>query len=108
MLSYSPTLTRGADLTSRVSERGQITIDRSARKELGIRPGMIAYQRVVSGRLEVFFLPAAHRRSLCGVLHREGEPVKVRNGEELEEAVMEAIAEEQALAEAQALAGQDL
>ena len=95
-------------MASRVSERGQITIDRSARKELGIRPGMIAYQRVVSGCLEVFFLPATHRRSLCGVLHREGEPVKVRNAQELEEAVMEAIAEEQALAQVQAKAEENL
>ena len=95
-------------MTSRVSERGQITIDRSLRKELGIRPGMIAYQRVVSGRLEVFFLPAPHSRSLCGALHRRGEPVKVHNGQELEEAAVEAVAEEQALVEAQAAGGQDL
>lgn len=95
-------------MASQVSERGQITIDRELRKKLGVRPGMVAYQRLVAGHLEVFFLPAPHRRSLCGVLHREGEPVKVRNGQELEEAVMEAIAEEQSLAEAQALAGEDL
>jgi bifunctional DNA-binding transcriptional regulator/antitoxin component of YhaV-PrlF toxin-antitoxin module len=37
-------------LKSRVSESGQITIDRDIRKKLGVEPGMIAYQRVVAGR----------------------------------------------------------
>ena len=83
-------------MTSQVSERGQITIDRAIREQLGVRPGMVAYQRVVDGRLEVIFLPAPHRESLFGVFHREGEPPKVVTGEDLEEAVMEAIAEEQA------------
>lgn len=83
-------------MVTQVSERGQITIDRKIRRELGIQPGMIAYQRVVSGHLEVVFLPAPHRRSLFGVFYREGEEAKVTTGEELEEAVMEAIAEEQA------------
>jgi len=55
---------------------------------------MIAYQRVVSGKLEVIFLPAPHRRSLSGALHREGEEPMVLTGDDLEEAVMEAIAEE--------------
>ena len=81
-------------MTSRVSERGQLTIDPIARKQLSVRPGMVAYQRVVSGHLEVIFLPAPHRRSLSGVLHREGEAVKVRTGEDLEAAVKEAVAEE--------------
>jgi bifunctional DNA-binding transcriptional regulator/antitoxin component of YhaV-PrlF toxin-antitoxin module len=83
-----------ADVASRVSERGQITIDLGARKQLGVQPGMIAYQRVVDERLEVLFLPAPHSRSLSGVLHREGEGLKVRTGADLEEAVMEALAQE--------------
>ncbi len=82
-------------MPSQVSERGQITIDRAAREQLGVRPGMIAYQRVVSGHLEVVFLPAPHRRSLYGVFHRPGERDKARTPEEIEEAVMEAVAEEQ-------------
>ena len=82
-------------MVSRVSERGQITIDRAARKQLGVQPGMIAHQRVVNGRLEVVFLPAPHRRSLYGVFYREGEPPRLTTPEEVEEAVMEAIAEEQ-------------
>ena len=82
-------------MTSRVSERGQITVDAAVRKRLGIQPGMVAYQRVVGDRLEIIFLPAPHRRSLSGALHREGEEPKVLTGDGLEEAVMEAIAEEQ-------------
>lgn len=78
----------------RVSERGQITIDRAARKELGVEPGMIAYQRVVDGHLEVLFLPAPHRRSLYGALHREGEEPRALTRDQIEEAVMEAIAAE--------------
>jgi len=81
-------------MTSRVSERGQLTIDPIARKQLNVRPGMIAYQRVVSGHLEIVFLPAPHHRSLAGVLHREDEEVQVRTSEDLEAAVQEAVAAE--------------
>jgi bifunctional DNA-binding transcriptional regulator/antitoxin component of YhaV-PrlF toxin-antitoxin module len=86
-------------MVSQVSGRGQITIDRAIRRHLGIQPGMIAYQRVVDGRLEVRFLPAPHRRSLFGVLHRPGEPAKVVTGEHLDQAVMEAVADERQRAE---------
>jgi bifunctional DNA-binding transcriptional regulator/antitoxin component of YhaV-PrlF toxin-antitoxin module len=80
------------DSMSRVTERGQITIDRRARRELGVQPGMIAYQRVANGRLEVVFLPAPHHRSLFGAFHREGEPPKVLTGDDLEAAVIDAVA----------------
>lgn len=86
-------------MPSRVSERGQITIDQEVRKQLGVQPGMVAYQRVVEGRLEIVFLPAPHRRSLYGVFHQEGEAPKFLTGSDLEEAVMEAVAEKQALME---------
>ena len=81
-------------MSSQVSERGQITIDRSIRKELGVQPGMVAYQRIVDGHLEITFLPAPHRRSLYGIFHRPGEPPLVTTSDQLEEAVMEAIAAE--------------
>ena len=83
----------GVEMGIRVSRRGQITIDRDARKQLGVRPGMVAHQRVVDGRLEVVFLPAPHRRSLCGALRREGEGALVVTREDLEDAVMEAVAQ---------------
>ncbi len=82
-------------MVSQVSQRGQITIDRAVREKLGVQPGMVAYQRVVDGRLEVIFLPAPHRRSQFGAFHREGEAPKVTTSEELEQAVMEAIDEAQ-------------
>jgi bifunctional DNA-binding transcriptional regulator/antitoxin component of YhaV-PrlF toxin-antitoxin module len=88
-------ITTEADMASRVSERGQITIDRAARSQLGIRPGMVAYQRVVGGHLEVIFLPEPHCRSLYGVFHQESEQPQAITADELEEAVMEAIAAEQ-------------
>jgi bifunctional DNA-binding transcriptional regulator/antitoxin component of YhaV-PrlF toxin-antitoxin module len=81
-------------MTSQVSERGQITIDRTAREQLGVRPGMIAYQRVVDGHLEVLFLPAPHRRSLYGAFHKQGEQTRIHAGDDLEEAVMEGLAED--------------
>lgn len=81
-------------MTSRVSERGQITIDRDVREKLGIEAGMIAYQRVVDGRLEVIFLPAPHRRSLAGALADVGKRVPPVPDEKLEELVREAIADQ--------------
>ena len=80
-------------MRGRVSERGQITIDRALRRRLGIEAGMVAHQRIVDGHLEVIFLPAPHHESLFGALHREGEEPRVIDSEQLEEAVMEAIAD---------------
>jgi bifunctional DNA-binding transcriptional regulator/antitoxin component of YhaV-PrlF toxin-antitoxin module len=82
-------------MASRVSDRGQITIDRSLRNQLGIRPGMVAHQRVVNGHLEIVFLPEPHSRSLYGVFRRDGETLGAMSPDELEEAVMAAVAEEQ-------------
>ena len=56
---------------------------------------MVAYQRVVDGRLEVLLLPAPHAESLYGAFHRPGEPPRVVTADQLEEAVMAAVAEEQ-------------
>lgn len=86
-------------MTGAVSGRGQITIDVKARRELGVEPGMLAYQRVMSGHLEVIFLPAPHRRSLTGALHRSDEKLSPLTGDEIELAVMEALAQEQDLSE---------
>lgn len=80
-------------MVSKVSERGQITIDRKARQELKVEPGMIAHQRVVNGRLEIVFLPAPHTRSLFGVLRGMGAGRAPVTAEDLEEAVREAVAE---------------
>lgn len=97
----SGSLRKGATVSSPVNEQGQITIDRTARDQLGVRPGMIAYQRVIDGRLEVVFLPAPHQRSLYGALRRRGESPQVVTADQLEEAVAEAIDAEHAQDEAE-------
>lgn len=55
-------------MASRVGERGQITIERAIREELGIYAGDEAVQRVEDGRLIVEIVPGRHRRSLAGAL----------------------------------------
>jgi len=55
-------------LASRVGERGQVTIEKRIREELGVYAGDQAVQRIEDGRLVIEFVPAAHRRSLYGVL----------------------------------------
>lgn len=55
-------------MSSKVGERGQITIDKSIRDSLGIKPKDVAVQEVVDGRVVIYFVPAPHRRSLRGIL----------------------------------------
>ena len=68
---------------SSVGERGQVTIERSIRERLGIRPKDIAVQRVEDGRLVVEFIRPhePHMRSLAGILgpspQRPPEPLDV-------------------------------
>jgi bifunctional DNA-binding transcriptional regulator/antitoxin component of YhaV-PrlF toxin-antitoxin module len=81
-------------MSTQVTTRGQITIDRAVRRELGVEPGMVAHQRVVDGRLEVLFLPSPHRRSLAGVLRDRAGAASTRSNEEIEQAVQEAVADE--------------
>jgi AbrB family looped-hinge helix DNA binding protein len=57
-----------------VGERFQITIDKNAREQLGIRPGDRAIERVEDGRLVVSFMPAPHRDSLLGLFRRPDLP----------------------------------
>jgi AbrB family looped-hinge helix DNA binding protein len=53
---------------SRVGERGQITIEKAIREELGIYAGDDAIQRVEDGRIVIEVVPGRHRRSLAGTL----------------------------------------
>jgi AbrB family looped-hinge helix DNA binding protein len=53
---------------SRVGERGQITIEKSIREELGIYAGDEAVQRIDDGRIVIEVVPGRHRRSLAGSL----------------------------------------
>ena len=80
-------------MSSRVGERGQITIDKSIRDRLGVRPRDIAYQEVVDGKVVIYFLPAPHRRSLRGALKpRPTKPIK--DWAKAQEAIERAAAKE--------------
>lgn len=54
---------------NRVGERGQVTIDKAIREELGVYAGDQALQRIENGRVVIEFVPAPHHRSLAGALH---------------------------------------
>lgn len=58
-----------------VGERGQVTIEKRIREELGVYAGDVAVQRVEGRRVIIEFVPAPHRRSLAGVLRNEVRPV---------------------------------
>ena len=53
-----------------VGERFQITIDKTVRRELGIKPGDLAVEHVEDGRLVVEFVPKPQRESLFGIFGR--------------------------------------
>ncbi len=55
-------------MASRVGERGQITIEKAIREELGIYAGDETVQRVEDGRIVIELVPGRHRRSLAGSL----------------------------------------
>jgi hypothetical protein len=80
-------------VVSLVSTRGQITIDRSARSALAVKPGMVAVQLVVDGHLEVHFIPGPHRRSLFGILPPR-QPTTAEDWEATEDRAAQSIATE--------------
>jgi AbrB family looped-hinge helix DNA binding protein len=53
-------------MASRVGERGQITIDKAIREEMGIYAGDEAIQRIEDGRIVIEMVPGRHDRSLAG------------------------------------------
>ncbi|HYN69406.1 MAG TPA: AbrB/MazE/SpoVT family DNA-binding domain-containing protein [Candidatus Eisenbacteria bacterium] len=55
-------------MTSKVGERGQVTIEKAIREELGVYAGDQAVQRIEDGCVVIEFVPAPHRRSLAGSL----------------------------------------
>jgi bifunctional DNA-binding transcriptional regulator/antitoxin component of YhaV-PrlF toxin-antitoxin module len=55
-------------MPSRVGERGQITLEKAIREELGVYPGDGAVQRIEGGRVVIEFVPGRHSRSLAGSL----------------------------------------
>jgi AbrB family looped-hinge helix DNA binding protein len=55
-------------MSSRVGERGQITIEKAIREALGVFAGDETVQRVEHGRIVIEVIPGRHRRSLAGSL----------------------------------------
>lgn len=55
-------------MPTRVGERGQVTIEKAIREELGIYAGDEAVQRIEDGRIVIEVVPGRHRRSLAGSL----------------------------------------
>jgi AbrB family looped-hinge helix DNA binding protein len=55
-------------MTSRVGERGQITIEKAIRDELAIYAGDETVQRIEDGRIVIEVIPGRHRRSMAGSL----------------------------------------
>lgn len=55
-------------MTSRVGERGQITIAKAIREALSIYAGDETVQRVEDGRIVIDVIPGRHRRSMAGAL----------------------------------------
>jgi AbrB family looped-hinge helix DNA binding protein len=74
-------------MASRVGERGQITIEKGIREELGIYAGDEAVQRVEDGRIVIEIVSGRHRRSLAGSLK---EKVSRRPDDESWEALRQA------------------
>ena len=57
-----------------VGKRFQITVDKRARAQLGIKPGDRAVERVEDGRLVIYFLPKRHNDSLLGIFKDPNRP----------------------------------
>jgi AbrB family looped-hinge helix DNA binding protein len=77
-------------MASRVGERGQITIEKSIREELGIYAGDEAVQRIDDGRIVIEVVPGRHRRSLAGSLKdKVGRRPDDESGEGLRRAAWE-------------------
>jgi AbrB family looped-hinge helix DNA binding protein len=74
-------------MSSRVGERGQITIAKAIREELAIYAGDETIQRVEDGRIVIDVVPGRHRRSLAGTLR---DKVARKPGDESWEALREA------------------
>ena len=74
-------------MLSRVGERGQITIAKAIREELGIYAGDETVQRVEDGRIVIEVIPGRHTRSLAGMLR---DRVRITPADESWEALRDA------------------
>src|SRR4029079_8036408 len=80
------------EMSSRVGERGQITIEKSIRDELAIYAGDETIQRVEDGRIVIEVIPGRHRRSLAGVLrHRRARTPTDESWDAIRQAAWETL-----------------
>lgn len=56
-------------MANRIGERGQVTIEKAIRDQLGVSAGDLAVQRVEGDRVVIEFVAGPDRRSLAGALH---------------------------------------
>lgn len=68
-------------MANKVGTKGQIVIEKELRDQLGIEPGLRAFQRVVGNHLEISF---EHNRSLAGILLPLIKPEVLAEVEKLE------------------------
>ncbi len=73
---------------------GQIMIEQDIRQRLGLKPGYVAVQQIVDGRVEIsFYPPPISQRSLRGILHTPGQqPLSTQELSEAREAAWNAAA----------------
>lgn len=55
-------------MANRVWANGEVVIEKSIRDALGVKPGWLAIQQLVEGRVEIYFVPPEHNDSLYGVM----------------------------------------
>jgi bifunctional DNA-binding transcriptional regulator/antitoxin component of YhaV-PrlF toxin-antitoxin module len=85
-------------MASVIGVRGQVTLEKELREELGIGPGWRVAQRRVGDRIELRFLPPRHQRSLRGVLadpHGPSFPTEAALNAAKEQAWAEAMREQE-------------
>jgi bifunctional DNA-binding transcriptional regulator/antitoxin component of YhaV-PrlF toxin-antitoxin module len=74
-----------------VGTKGQVTIEKELREQLGVEPGWRAIQRLEGDKVTIEFRPPKHSRSLAGIL--AGKATRVfPTSEDLEQAIEEAWA----------------
>ena len=74
---------------------GQVEISKEVLDQLGASPGWRFSQRIVKGRLEIYFFPPKHNRSLAGALRKYVDPALLAelDARDFNELVEEACAE---------------
>ena len=79
-------------MATQVGPEGQIVIEKEIRDALGVESGWTAFQQLVDGHVEIYFIPPKHNRSLLGILAPYTD-VRIPDEEAFHEATEQAWAE---------------